>query len=75
MSCRRSSSRQSAEPSAGPDRALPDILIWDITAVQILPGEGKPNGGYTSAVRSHGRIRLTCCRGDALVTGIIRPLT
>ena len=30
--------------------------------------------GHGSAVRSHGRIRLTCCRGDTLVTGIIRPL-
>jgi len=25
--------------------------------------------------RRQRHIRLTCCRGDALVTGIIRPLT
>jgi hypothetical protein len=38
----------SAEPSAGPNRALPSILIWDITAVQRLLGEGIPNGGYAN---------------------------
>jgi len=32
--------------SIGPNRALPDSLTGDITAVQILPGEGIPNSGF-----------------------------
>ena len=43
---------------------MPNILIWDITAVQILLGEGVPNGGSARVFLYERRSRAVVI-GDA----------